>query len=95
MKFDEALEDISALSLNETVGLSPKVVNTIINKLREEYTPIIKMTKKQHNIFVNWKYHTAGWNMTNCAEWARDENITANNAMQAWLHPETIKIVDE
>lgn len=95
MTFDEAIEDIRTLSLNEEAGLSPKVVNIIINKLREEYTPAIKMTEKQHGAFVNWKYHTAGWNMTNCAEWARDENITANNAMQAWLHPETIKVVDE
>lgn len=42
-----------------------------------------------------WKYHTAGWNMTNCAEWAQDEHITATNAMRAWLDPNVIKVVEE
>lgn len=67
----------------------------MINELRKEYAPTVEMTQRQYDRFESWKYHTAGWNMTNCAEWARDEKITASNAMQAWLHPETIKIVDE
>lgn len=55
----------------------------------------LKMTQKQYDSFKNWRYHTAGWNMTNCAEWARDDKIPADKAMLAWLYPEDIKIIEE
>lgn len=108
MTFDEALEELKTLSKNgadtwygdnlekrtHVKGhIESGSVEMLVYKLRKEYAPTVEMTKKQYHSFKLWKYHTAGWNMTNCAEWARDEDITANNAMRAWLHPETIKII--
>lgn len=91
MKFDDArrylIDNFENMNLVEVIS--------VLSDVREEYAPTVMMTKRQYGSFERWKYHTAGWNMTNCAEWARDENMTASNAMQAWLHPETIKVINE
>lgn len=98
MKFDEAIKKYKELSY-ESYGLHPvydnKDIYELLEELKKEYAPTVEMTKRQYHSFKLWKYHTAGWNMTNCAEFARDENMKATEAMQAWLHPETIKVVDE
>ena len=98
MTFDEAIKYAKENSfveemLSDVVELEDVI--EILEKLKKEYAPTVEMTKNQHHNFKLWKYHTAGWNMTNCAEWARDEDITANSAMRAWLHPETIKIIGD
>lgn len=87
MTFDEVLDEMNA-------NQEPSESIRFMEQLRDIYAPTVEMTKEQYHSFKLWKYHTAGWNMTNCAEWAGDEKITATNAMQAWLHPETIKIVE-
>ncbi|MGQ4573326.1 hypothetical protein ACUIJP_04490 [Leuconostoc pseudomesenteroides] len=87
-KFDFVISD-------DGIGTGIEKLVDLITQLKEEYAPTVEMTKRQYHSFKLWKYHTAGWNMTNCAEWARDEKMTATNAMQAWLHPETIKVVDD
>lgn len=102
MTFDEAIEELR-LAIPEKfysptmhdIAVMLEVQTKVINLLREEYAPTVEMTKRQYHSFKLWKYHTVGWNMTNCAEWARDEKMTATNAMQAWLHPDSIKIVDK
>lgn len=91
--FDKAINDLENLDPEER--LTKYEVRAMIELLREEYAPTVEMTKRQYHSFKLWKYHTVGWNMTNCAEWARDEIMTATNAMQAWLHPDSIKIVDK
>jgi len=53
------------------------------------------MPEQQYTTFKNWRFHTAGWHLSNCLEWARDENIAATDAMQVWLHPDCIKVVDD
>lgn len=97
MKFDEAIDLINEISYDEAtdVWFEKEDLFSLINDLREEYAPTVEMTKKQYHSFGLWKYHTPGWNMTNAAEFARDENMKATDAMTAWLHPETIKVVDE
>lgn len=89
MTFDEALNQLEPRTI-----LSSEM-RDLLEQLREEYAPTVKMTKKQYDSFKLWKYHTAGWNMTNCAEWAQDEHILASEAMRAWLHPETIEPIEE
>lgn len=96
MTFDEAIEKIE--SITDELNIRQEVINDIVSVvegLRKEYAPTVEMTQRQYHSFKLWKYHTAGWNMTNCAEWARDEHLKASEAMEAWLHPETIKVVDE
>ena len=91
MTFDDArrylIDHLEDMNLVEVIG--------ILSDIREEYAPTVEMTQRQYDSFERWKYHTAGWNMTNCAEWAEDENMTASNAMRAWLHPESIKVTNE
>lgn len=95
MTFDEAVREVQLISMNGLDDMSGEDAIRLINMLREEYAQTVEMTKRQYHSFKLWKYHTAGWNMTNCAEFARDENMKATDAMTAWLHPETIKVVDE
>ncbi|MDI6666427.1 hypothetical protein QMA56_01755 [Leuconostoc falkenbergense] len=92
MTFDEAVEHFEN---DFEFHVDKYTVVEILEDLRKEYAPTVEMTKEQYHSFKLWKYHTAGWNMTNCAEWARDEKMTATNAMQVWLHPDDIKVVDE
>lgn len=95
-KFEEVIERIGLLV--DQLDISSTDVDSIVNlieDLRQEYAPTVEMTQKQYDSFIGWKYHTAGWNMTNCAEWARDEHVTATDAMRAWLDPNVIKVVEE
>ncbi|MDT9683472.1 hypothetical protein RND61_15595 [Streptomyces sp. TRM76323] len=94
LTFDEAIKALERDGLFWD-DMSEAFVTDIIDKLQQEYAPTVKMTKKQYHSFKLWKYHTAGWNMTNCAEWAQDEHILASEAMRAWLHPETIEPIEE
>lgn len=96
MTFDEAIKRLSQdIDKNGGQEKYQKEVIATLKSLKKEYAPTVEMTKRQYHSFELWKYHTPGWNMTNCAEFARDENMKANDAMTAWLHPETIKVVDE
>ena len=77
----------------------------VINLLREEYAPTIEMTKTQYR-FINSEYEQknivdAVANLTvdeilkenfHKSFW---EPLSQREVVQSWLHPETIKIVDE
>lgn len=93
MTFDKAIEDLDKFGSDER--FTKYELRAVIEQLREEYAPTVEMTKKQYHSFRLWRYHTAGWNMTKAAEFARDEHLSASEAMTVWLHPETIKVVDE
>ncbi|MFT9082992.1 MAG: hypothetical protein ABF477_03810 [Leuconostoc pseudomesenteroides] len=98
MTFDEAIEyfrnntDISgtAVFLND--------VEDTLKELREEYAPTVEMTKLKHDVFAEEmeiyyitqeeldSFITDGLNLG---------DMTVRKGLNAWLHPETIKIVDE
>ncbi|WP_273707610.1 hypothetical protein [Leuconostoc mesenteroides] len=107
MTFDEAIEhfrnntDISgtAVFLND--------VEDTLKELREEYAPTVEMTKKQYNTF---KWHKDNLDFSACLGTFQNYNgetrmgikfddlkgeLSDEDIMQAWLHPETIKIDDE
>lgn len=81
----------------------------ILNGLHQEYEPIIEMTKEQKRILDS--YREPGLYEGDYAFYAfydethdyrlslRDtglfDTITEKQLMQAWLRPETIKVVDE
>lgn len=113
--FDEATENINALSAFSTVyGISPTVVRDIISKLKEEYAPTVEMTQSQKNVFELAKQTLKTSNLANVVEgqgpaysilnelsgrvWGHNQGKASEaqieKTMHAWLHPETIKVVD-
>lgn len=82
----------------------------ILNDLQKQYAPTVKMTKEQKRILKEYRepglydgdYAFNAFFDDTCAprlNSMRDnnlyDNLTEFQLMQAWLHPETIKIVDE
>ena len=75
-----------------------------INKLRQEYAPTVEMTKGKY-AFITSEYERenvvdAVANLT-VDDFLREnfdakfwEPLTQREVVQAWLHPETIKVVD-
>ena len=70
-----------------------------INKLRKEYAPTVEMTKGQAKTILDPE---EGKNITDLLtdevpnfDYLFWEPLTDKQVVQAWLHPETIKIVDE
>lgn len=74
-----------------------------INKLRKEYEPMVEMTEMQMKQMMSFKEVNAGFSTFMYKQGlgqlpAFSDFITTqreNELMQAWLRPETIKVVDE
>lgn len=79
----------------------------VFEELRQEYAPTVEMTKKQYSTF---KCHKDNLDFSACLGTFQNYNgetrmgikfdnlkgdLSDEDIMQAWLHPETIKIVDE
>jgi hypothetical protein len=98
MTFDEATENINVLSAFSTIyGISPTVVRDIISKLKEEYAPSVEMTKAQNVAFVESVEGIATQEQLDSFvdEELDLEDMTVRKGLNAWLHPETIKVVDD
>lgn len=81
----------------------------ILNELRQEYAPTVEMTKEQKHILDDYRepglydgdyafnvfYDEAHDYRLSLRDTGLFDNITEKQLMQAWLHPETIKMVDE
>lgn len=97
MKFDDAIQIIDGMPMmSGSFGVSPDVVKKIIEDLREEYAPTIEMTKEQARIFTLYYDSEKPFNK-NDFEYPDNlfmQSIKEKELMQAWLNPETIKIVD-
>lgn len=81
-------------------------VEVIINKLRKEYAPTVEMTKKQYGQFVDFRKRTDSVQThavtlrdkkTKYPKFLNDlvDGIRGRLFLQAWLHPETIKVMEE
>lgn len=84
-----------------------QVVN-LLEELRETYAPIVKMTKEQKRILDSYRepglyegdhafytfYNETHEYRLSLIDTGLFDNITEKQLMQAWLYPETIKIVD-
>ena len=77
----------------------------VINLLREEYAPTVEMTKTQYS-FITSEYEqknvvdaVANLSVDNVLRGNFDASfwypLTQREVVQAWLHLETIKVVDE
>lgn len=72
-------------------------IEAIIYKLRQEYAPTIEMTKTQNEAFVESVEGIA--TQAQLDSFVDEEldlgDMTIRKGLNAWLHPETIKVVDD
>lgn len=103
MKFNEATEIVK--SFDEDYELEYWMPNNkvyeIIEGLRKEYAPTVQMTKKQYEILVMSRNNAVnrvdkvGLLEFMSAYSLLNQEIDHLTLMQAWIHPETIKVVGE
>ena len=104
MTFDEALEQVYYI-INYCDGNESDQWYELLDDLRQEYAPTIEMTKRQYD-FIAADYERE--NIVDAVANLSSDNILRENfhvsfwepltqreVVSAWLHPETIKIVDE
>lgn len=106
--FDEAIEKVEQLAnfeVGKTTGnirrdfkLELGDVRDILTELRQEYAPTIEMTKEQYELFSKLAVDEIG-DQEELDAFANEEldlgDMTGRDAIAHWLHPETIKVVDE
>lgn len=109
MTFDEAIEVLANSENNKLVkegqleyGLYRAYdVVSVLQKLRQEYAPTVEMTKEQYEILVLSRNNAVnrvdkvGLLEFMSAYSLLNQEIDHLSLMQAWLHPENIKVVDE
>lgn len=107
MTFDEIVYGLSGNDSNEKMTVSESI--RLIEILRQEYAPTVEMTKtEKNNILSSIKYgssfinfYTDVMHQSTAIKFGAQTNpelyksFSEEKLMQAWLHPETIKIVDE
>lgn len=95
MTFDEALNELEP----RTIWSSE--MRDLLEQLRQEYAPTVEMTKEQYEILVLSRNNAVnrvdkvGLLEFMSAYSLLNQEIDHLSLMQAWLHPETIKVVDE
>lgn len=99
MNFDEAIERVNEISYDEAtdVWFEKEDLFSLINDLREEYAPTVEMGHQQAKIFASY-YHPEKPLNKNKFDYPDSlimKSISEKDLVQAWLHPETIKVVDE
>lgn len=108
MKFDEAFKcakENSFIESYEDIYVYNHVIDLddvieILEKLEDEYAPTIEMTKRQYEILVLSRNNAVnrvdkvGILEFMSAYALLNQEIDHLSLMQAWLHPETVKLVD-
>lgn len=94
MTFDESIEHFkNNTDISGTAVFLDDVEDTL-KELRDEYAPIIEMTPTEYKIFKSAKIDEDSADWLDEISWGKvDYNYP--KFMQAWLHPETIKVVDD
>lgn len=91
MTFDEALEQ-----LNPRTIWSPEM-RDLLEQLRAIYAPTIEMTKAEKTMLLNYLEMSSFREFMEVVLYQDDdlyESLSDEDLAQAWLHPETIKVVD-
>ena len=97
MTFDEATTKVENIvgDLNIPLGVEGTLLD-IIEILREEYAPTIEMTSGDKVTFMqegdSLSKLLTGYYDFDVLYWG---DVSERKVAQAWLHPETIKVVDE
>jgi len=91
MTFDEALDQLEP----RTIWSSE--MRDLLEQLRQEYAPAIEMTKRQARVFKLYYDSEKPFDKSEfeCIDNYFMKSINEKDLMRAWLHPETIEIVDE
>lgn len=96
MTFDEAVREVQLISMNGLDDMSGKDTIRLINMLREEYAPTVEMTSGNKGTFIqegdSLSKLLTGYFGFDVLYWG---DVSERKVAQAWLHPETIKVVDE
>ena len=104
MTFDEALNELEP----RTIWSSE--MRDLLEQLRQEYAPTVEMKPYQFEVFKKYRYGVSKGDIDFGGIWSdkpyrmmqyfKEEPYTGttiwdDSFAKAWLHPETIKIVDE
>lgn len=102
--FDEQIKKYKEFSY-DSYGLHPVYNNQdvyeLLEELKKEYAPTVEMTMEGHDMLFKYlEYSTfAGFIQEVLVDYSTRErlygDLSIEDLMQAWLHPETIKVVDE
>lgn len=103
MIFDETVREVQLISMNGLDDMSGEDAIRLINMLRQEYAPTVEMTEMQMKQMMSFKEVNAGFSTFMYKQGlgqlpAFSDFITTkreNELLQAWLHPETIKVIGE
>lgn len=111
MSFDEAMAKVGTYLKNNDLSNSDnndRFFYIILNDLRQEYAPTVEMTKEDRNTLyyylenstffslIERKHAIIEAEMLSITEGINEFlDLSDEDLIQAWLHPETIKIVDE
>ncbi|MCT8391494.1 hypothetical protein [Leuconostoc mesenteroides] len=100
MTFDEVLDEMNA-------NQEPSESIRFMEQLRDIYAPTVEMNQKQYSQLMWYKRNANLFTCIDCflkhdgtTKFVLSSenllgNLTQEDIAQAWLHPETIKIVDE
>lgn len=106
MTFDEAITKFEQ-DANNYSGLVPmETVYEIVLDLRDEYAATVEMTQEQKKIMLNYSKHDSFCRFISHARHLKSETfgimftddfkeLSDNDLIKAWLHPETIKMIKE
>lgn len=107
MTFDEQIKKYKDLSYDSYgPAYDNKDIYELLDDLREEYAPTIEMTKEQHDYILpliqqgkelgaNFTEFWEVYKFIGASKKIDQTFVNQEQAMQVWLHPETIKVVDE
>lgn len=95
--FNDAIREVNLISMNGIDDISGEDAIHVINLLRQEYAPTVEMTKEQYEAFVE---SVEGLATQKQLDSFVDEELdlgdmTVRRGLNAWLHPETIKVIGE
>lgn len=97
MTFDEAIKKLEEHDITKL--FNSHTIIEIVKQLRQEYAPTVEMTSGQAKTILDPE---EGKNLTTLLtgktpyfDYLFWEPLTDKQVVQAWLHPETIKVVDE
>ena len=101
--FDEAMAKIGTYLKNNDLSNSDnndRFFYIILNGLRQEYAPIVNMTQEQRDLIFETQdddrlYEIMGTEDGYYFDSTYWYDLEPHEVAQAYLHPETIKIVDE
>lgn len=105
LTFDEAIDLINEINYDEAtdVWFEKEDLFSLINDLREEYAPTVEMNEMQMKQMMSFKEFDSWFSTFMYKQGlgqlpAFSDFITTqreNELMQAWLHTDTIRVVDE